>query len=384
MRAVIFFLGLILAVAPVWAGGSSPVSGSPVVGPDSPFMSPAEPKQQAVLDAEDGDIIDAAPVLVSGRHSGPGLWKVSHGDNVLWILGTVSPVPRKMDWYSPQAEQVLAQASEIIGPPGVVVSMGAGSMFKAVFSLPTLLKARNNPDDATLRDVLPADLYSRWERLKPLYLGRDKGVEKMRPFFAAGELYDAALKQAGLQYGSGVGTRLSQLAKQHRIKRTPTSVRAEIKNPRSAAKAFIKAEMDDIACFRSMLDHLDADVLHAAERANAWAVGDLPALSRLLKAREPLVCLRAFTGTEMAKSLGLDDGEAVSRKQWFDAVDAALKTNAVSFATMPVADLLGGDLPAVLREKGYAVKEPGRPDAGGEVEVDAAAGSGIDHDRGQP
>jgi hypothetical protein len=125
MRAMIFFLGLFLAVAPVWASGPSSVSGNPVGAPDGQLVPPDE--SQPVI--EGGDIIDAAPVLVSGRHSGPGLWKVSHGDNVLWILGTVSPVPRKLDWYSPQAEQVLAQASEIIGPPGIVVSMGAVSIF---------------------------------------------------------------------------------------------------------------------------------------------------------------------------------------------------------------------------------------------------------------
>ena len=36
--------------------------------------------------------------------AGPGLWKVSSGAHTLWILGLVSPVPRKMDWYSPQAD----------------------------------------------------------------------------------------------------------------------------------------------------------------------------------------------------------------------------------------------------------------------------------------
>lgn len=358
MRAVTVFLGLMLMVAPVRAEESGDQS-----------ILPVESEQQSTIGSEDSDIIDAAPVLVSGRHSGPGLWKVSHGDNVLWILGTVSPVPRKMDWYSAQAEQVLAEAAEIIGPPGISVSMGAGSMFKAAFSLPTLLKARNNPGGATLEEVLPADLYRRWESLKPLYLGRDKGVEKMRPFFAAGELYDAALKHAGLQPGSGVGARLSQLSKEHGIRRTSTMVRSDIKNPRATAKAFIKADMDDIACFRSVLDHLDADVQHAAERANAWAVGDLPVLSRLLQSGDRNLCLHAFTGTEMAKTLGLDDGDVASRKLWFDAVDAALKANAVSFATLPVADLLSGDLPATLREKGYLVEAPVRIDAGIEAGI---------------
>lgn len=368
MRATIFSLGLLLMGAPVGASEPPSIPGSLMKESGQAPASP-ELKQEP---AAGSDIIDVGPVLVSGRHSGPGLWKVSHGGNVLWILGTVSPVPRNMDWYSPQAEQVLAEAAEIIGPPGIVVSMGAGSMFRAAFSLPTLLKARNNPDGATLQQVLPDDLYRRWQSLKPLYLGRDKGVEKMRPFFAARELYDAALKQAGLQPGSGVGTRLSQLIKEHAITRTSTAVSSDIKNPRSTAKAFIKADMDDIACFRSILDHLDADVLHAAERANAWAVGDLAELSRLQQAGGQQLCLQAFTGTDMAKSLGLGDAQTVSRKKWFDAVDAALKANAVSFATLPVADLLSGDIPKGLRAKGYAVESPVGHDATDKSELEQA------------
>ncbi|HSM11751.1 MAG TPA: TraB/GumN family protein, partial [Lysobacter sp.] len=64
------------------------------------------------------EITDIEVVLVRGEYSGPGLWKVSKGANTLWILGTVSPVPKGMEWYSPETEAVLAQAQEIIGAPG--------------------------------------------------------------------------------------------------------------------------------------------------------------------------------------------------------------------------------------------------------------------------
>jgi hypothetical protein len=35
-------------------------------------------------------------VLVTGEQPGPGLWKVSKDDHVLWILGTLAPLPQKM------------------------------------------------------------------------------------------------------------------------------------------------------------------------------------------------------------------------------------------------------------------------------------------------
>ena len=31
--------------------------------------------------------------VVAGVQPGPGLWKVTRGENLMWILGTVAPVP---------------------------------------------------------------------------------------------------------------------------------------------------------------------------------------------------------------------------------------------------------------------------------------------------
>ena len=39
-------------------------------------------------------------VLVVGEQPGPGLWKVSSGEHVMWILGEISPCPRKVRWKS--------------------------------------------------------------------------------------------------------------------------------------------------------------------------------------------------------------------------------------------------------------------------------------------
>ena len=44
------------------------------------------------------------PVLVTGEQPGPGLWKVSKGDHVLWILGAQYPLPKKMLWRGREVE----------------------------------------------------------------------------------------------------------------------------------------------------------------------------------------------------------------------------------------------------------------------------------------
>ena len=62
---------------------------------------------------------ESAPekIVVVGQRPGPGLWKVSKDDHVLWIFGTYSPLPDKTIWRSRQGETVLGQSQEVLGLP---------------------------------------------------------------------------------------------------------------------------------------------------------------------------------------------------------------------------------------------------------------------------
>lgn len=305
------------------------------------------------------DVHQLQTVVVSGVQPGPGLWKVSKGEHVFWILGTVTPVPKGMQWYAPKTEAVLARTQEIVGTPGVTVIAGLGSMFKMAFAMPTMLRARKNPEGKTLREVLPPDLYTRWTALKKVYLAKDKKVEEWRPIFAAGELYGAALKQAGLSFDNGAGKRIEKVADKRKIKRTQTVIEIQIKDPKRLAKTFYKSELDDVACFRSMLDRLEQDVAHATELANAWAVGNLTELNRLVQRDNLASCFDAITKNEAMLSLGMDGADKRSEALWLQAVDAALAANHTSFGTLPVRKLLEPDgLLAKLQAKGYTVLAP--------------------------
>lgn len=346
MRTLLMLLlaaTLALAAPPASAQASAVAQDAPQVAAPSPLT--------------DG-IVDMDTVLVSGRHAGPALWKVVKGDHALWILGTVNPVPRRMEWYSPEAEEVLAQAQEVIGAPAFIGDVGVTGMFKMAFAMPTMLRARNNPDGKTLVDVLPPDLYARWAALKPVYLGDDRGVEKRRPIFAAAELYQAAIKRAGLATRTGVGERIAKLVKQHGVKSTPTRVQVKIKDPKGLAKSFSRAELDDVQCFRNLLDRLELDVASAALRANAWAVGDIAEIRRLFGA-SMTPCYQALADTEAARAMGLGEGMARSEAQWLDAAEKALATNATTFAVLPMSQLLEPDgLLARLQRRGYEVVVP--------------------------
>src|SRR5688572_12015468 len=151
-----------------------------------------EPEQ-----ARDGDgIVDLETMVVSGAQPGPGMWTVRHGDHVLHVLGTVSPLPRRMEWTSAGVESAIAGSRVVIAAPAVVVDADIG-IFRGMALLPAMLRARNNPGKRPLREVVSPELYARWEVLKARYMGRDRGVEKRRPLLAAQELYEAALRRSG-------------------------------------------------------------------------------------------------------------------------------------------------------------------------------------------
>lgn len=302
-------------------------------------------------------------VVVSGEQPGPGLWKVSRDDHVLWILGTLSPLPKDMAWRSKQVESVIAESQAVLNPPRLKVDADVG-FFGKLRLLPSLVGVRDNPDHATLQQIVPADLYARWIELKTKYFGRDRGrnLETWRPIFAALELYDAAVRKTGLTRSDITGDIVRNAAARAGIETTTPLITLEVDNPREAVKKFKGSEMEDIECFRKTLDRIENDVQTMAARANAWATADLETLRKLPDADLRAACFAAVTNTELARERGIADIDVRLKQAWMDAATAALAKNPVSFARLPIDDLLEPDgYLAKLKARGYAIEAPDDP-----------------------
>jgi hypothetical protein len=308
--------------------------------------------------ADSAHIRDLESVVVRGVQPGPGLWKVSKGDHVLWILGTLTPLPRNMTWNSRHVEAVIATAQEVVNGPEAAVKSNA-SWFATLTVLPALIGLRNNPDGKRLKDVVPFDLYARWVPLKQKYIGGSDKVESWRPIFAALELYDAAIRRTGLSDQHIVEKAVDRAAKRAGVKVTTPSVAVTVDSPRAAVKEFKTAELDDIDCFRKTLDRIDIDLATMTARANAWSTGDLGALRKLPYADQMSVCQAAVSGAGFTQTHGLNGISARAHQAWLDAATSALEKNKVTFATLPIARLLNEDAYlSRLRAMGYAIEEP--------------------------
>lgn len=309
--------------------------------------------------AQDG-VIDMDAVVVAGVQPGPGLWKVRHGDHVLYILGTQSPLPKNIRWRSDEVDQVLGLADEVLASPGITVDADVG-FFRGLTLLPSALKASKNPDGQTLVEVLPPDLYQRWSVLKQRHLGRDGGIEKKRPLIAAYQLYVEALSDAGLREGGVIDPVIDAALKRRKMKRTPTLLKLTLDDPRAALADFRKETLKpgDLACFGKTLDVIERDLPQVSARANAWAVGDWSALRSGARQDWQQTCASAWFDTDTARKRGIANVEPRMQARWLEIAEGALKKNRITFATLPVWQLVKSDgYLAALQAKGYQVEAP--------------------------
>ena len=297
-------------------------------------------------------------VVAVGKQPGPKLWRVTHEGRELWILGVLSPLPKKMDWDTSAVEAVMADAEQVIRPPGVSMSVNP---VKSVFVLPSLWGIEKNPDKKKLKDIAPPELYARWSVLKEKYIGGDRGIEKKRPMIAAYELYKEALDDTGLTRNAGVQKSIEKLIKRNKVPVVETGVARRVEKPGNMIKKFKKSEIEDLACFEKTIERIEVDLEVMRSRADAWAVGDVKALRALPYDDQDVTCVEAIMQSsfaeDMVNELDLQDLERVLRDNWLSAAEDALQNHAVTFAFLPIEELLSPDgLISELAARGYAVR----------------------------
>ena len=193
-------------------------------------------------------------VVVSGEYAGPGMWQVTHPDHpghTLWIVGEPTLLPHGMHFRSEKVTRVASQSQEILQRTGFGLKPDEKvGVFRMLTLVPAALKLRKNPDKATLQELIAPDTYARWLVQKKLYLGRDSGVEKMRPFLVAEKLRDAAIKELQLGNGFSWGD-VWQVVNEKKIPVTNVSLEFTFKTDdlRGQLKAASRQRLDDAECF---------------------------------------------------------------------------------------------------------------------------------------
>lgn len=337
-----------LPFAAVASPGTTPTTGTTVAAPNA-TTSPNAPDS----------LPDLEEVEVTGEQPGPALWKVTLPANttgqgephVLWILGTLRPLPRKMEWRPTAVERVLTGANVFIPyQPDIDVKAGPFALVGLFFSARSALK---DPDGQPLRESLPAPLYARFTALKARYAPRAGSLEKRRPAIAAMELYSEALGVMKLSQRLDVEALVARQARKRRVKVRP--VKMEMTEPKAVlAELTALPRAAELACVEATLTRLETDLGPMRARAEAWAQGDLTALARLPFPAQETTCGDAIATSPRFKALLTQ-----ARAGWLEAVSGALREHRVSVATAPVQSLLRpGGIADQLASRGFLVEAP--------------------------
>jgi uncharacterized protein YbaP (TraB family) len=285
-------------------------------------------------------------LVVTGERTGPGMWHVHHGAAQVWILGSMSPLPKGITWRSNEVEKVLQTTNQVLVQKPFEI--GIARILWLLITERSVLMVRGGK---RLKDVLPADLHARFAVQRAKYTDDPNKWERFRPLIAAAFLQQAAFHKVGLSTRLDLGAAMRTLAKKHGVRLEEIKM-AGVGDFMDALKTLPPATEN--ICVAASLVTVEHDLPRLLERAQAWASGNVEEIAKLREPAEVDACRAALdTG------VGAADLIARMRRTWLDTIEKYLQTGGVTVAVMNIDMLLEpGGLLDELRAKGYEVDAP--------------------------
>jgi hypothetical protein len=287
-------------------------------------------------------------VLVVGEQPGPGLWKVSSGEHVMWILGEISPYPRRVKWTSKRFENLLGNSQELL--------LDFSGYWRADHTdTRRLARAEMLPAGVKLKDVISPELYKRFGSAARRYDAN--GLDELYPFAATNRLVVSVMDSMDMK-GFSARFTAAQLARKHKIKTTYFSA-PDLPFP-DRLKNW--QQPSNTVCLERLLATLDNGGTGVRRLANAWSEGDIAALRDLV----PIYSFSrdGFRADECAAAMHGGEQQAADYKRkrtrlWLNQAKRALRNNGRTMAVVPMSELFSGDgYLASLRAAGYQIEEP--------------------------
>jgi uncharacterized protein YbaP (TraB family) len=285
-------------------------------------------------------------VVVTGERTGPGMWHVHHGSAQLWILGSLSPLPKGITWKANEVERVLGTTNRVLVPKPLEIGI-----VRILWLLITERKLLMVQGGKRLKDVLPHTLYVRFAKLRTKYTDDPDKWERYRPLIATAFLQQAAFHQVGLSARLDLGAAVRTLAKKHHVPVDEVKI-AGVGDVLEALKTMQPSTEN--TCVEASLVTTESGLPRLIDRAQAWATGNVERIENLPEPAEVNACLAAL-------DTGAATGDLIARvrRTWLDSMEGSLQGSGVSLAVVNMDMLLGkAGLLEELRRKGYEVDAP--------------------------
>jgi uncharacterized protein YbaP (TraB family) len=285
-------------------------------------------------------------VVVTGERTGPGMWHVHHGSAQLWILGSLSPLPKGITWKANEVERVLDNTNHVLVPKPLEIGI-----VRILWLLITERKLLMVQGGKRLKDVLPPTLYARFAQLRTKYTDDPDKWERYRPIIATAFLQQAAFHQVGLSARLDLGAAVRTLAKKHHVPVEEVKI-AGVGDVLEALKTMQPSTEN--TCVNASLVTIESGLPRLIDRAQAWATGNVERIENLPEPAEVNACLAAL-------DTGAATGDLIARvrRTWLDSMERSLQGSGVTLAVVNMDMLLGNaGLLGELRKKGYEIDAP--------------------------
>ena len=285
-------------------------------------------------------------VVVTGERPGPGMWHVHRGSAQLWILGSISPLPKGITWRSTQVEQLLGSTSQVLVPKPLEI--GIVRILWLLITERQVLMVRGGK---RLKDVMPTSLYARFALQRAKFTNDPDKWERYRPIIATAFLQQAAFHQVGLSARLDLGAAVRSLAKKHGVRVQEVKI-AGVGDVLDALKTMQPATEN--TCVEASLVTIESGLPRLMDRAQAWATGNVERIENLPEPAEVDACLAALDS-------GAASGDLIARvrRTWLESLVKSLQGGGVTLAVVNMDLLLGhSGLLDELRAQGYEVDAP--------------------------
>lgn len=305
---------------------------------------------------------DGVPTLdnvkVHAESSVPA-WELSRGEDRLIILSDYFPRRITEDNYidSDVVEDLASSAEALIYGPGVVAGDSVG-LINGLFMLRAYRIATRIPNGGTLEAILDPALYASWSENKALYMPRNRSVERMRPAYAAFELYEAAMDHYGVQNTASAYRALFSSFEDRKSDRIDARYRLEVDAKSKDVRAFEIDETKAEACFARTVTNLRKSLEASQEGADAWDGRDMNAL-RSYYDRTPAIdrCWERLINQRTAELMGAPDPYAVAPMHWVDIVESEFNAKDTMITHLPARTILTeSGVIALLVERGWVLR----------------------------
>jgi hypothetical protein len=200
---------------------------------------------------------------------GPAVWRLTRGASEVWILGTLGPLPREMEWNKDYVADLLDGARAVLLPPRADFNLLDIGWFMIRHG-----SALSLPRGQALEDSLPLDLRAHFQAARAAIGAEADHYRTDTPIRAAVRLGQDFLKAAELDYREPRAT-VEKLASRQRLPIAPV-LRFDVMD---AVRDLLKLTPEQQhTCLAQAVEDVIWGRIHAMAAARAWAVGDIRAV----------------------------------------------------------------------------------------------------------